>query len=83
MIIELPPETEMKLADEARRCHVSVAALVERLDRDNLASPGFHRPGVIPKLPAFDLGVMGTLHRRDIYDDADLSPSLISGFGSR
>ncbi len=71
MFIELPPETEMTLADEARRRQVSVAALVERLVGDNLASPRFHRPGAIPALPAFDLGVMGPLHRRDIYDDAD------------
>lgn len=66
MIIELSPEAEIILTDEARRRQVSVAVLVERLVRDNLASPGFHRPGAIPELPAVDLGVMGPLHRRDL-----------------
>lgn len=70
MSIEVSPETEVRLTDEARRQGVSVEALLERLLRERGAAvraAGGTRP--TGKLPVLHLGVMGPLHRRDIYDD--------------
>jgi len=85
MGIEISPETEARLTDEARRQGISVDALLERLMAE-------HRPGetlvsasqaegieqaqklvpsgkITPELPVLHLGAVGPLHRRDIYSE--------------
>jgi hypothetical protein len=44
------------------------ADLMATLPRDNKVPTG--KPGTSLKLPALPLGDLGSLHRRDIYDDA-------------
>jgi hypothetical protein len=69
MTIEISPETESRLSAKAREEGVSVDALIVRL----LGEAGDLTPqttsGDVPKLPIRYLGVIGSLHRRDIYDD--------------
>jgi len=68
MSIELSRETEARLADEARRQGISVDALVERLMNQcpaNVDAGG----RLIPELPVWHLGGVGSLHRRDMYRD--------------
>jgi hypothetical protein len=71
MSIEVSHETEARITDEARRQGVSVDALLERLmtERAAAAAPVAGRNGAAPKLPRLHLGAMGSLHRRDLYDD--------------
>lgn len=69
MSIEISPETEILLAEEAKKQGVSVDALVKRLINGNaVKSPP---NGQASELPKWHLGVMGELHRRDIYDDVN------------
>ena len=67
MSIEISRETEARLADEARRRGISVAALLERFIDERAALTRPARPS--PQLPVWHLGGAGALHRRDIYDD--------------
>jgi hypothetical protein len=67
MSIEISPETEARITDEARRQGISVEALLERLMSERGATA--HVAGPAPELPVWHLGVMGSLRRRDIYDD--------------
>jgi hypothetical protein len=69
MSIEISYETEARLTDEARRKGVSVDALLERLMTERGAPAQVAGNGAAPKLPRLHLGAMGSLHRRDIYDD--------------
>ena len=62
-------ENEARLTDEARRQGISVDALVERLMSERAAAAHIAGTGEVPALPRLHLGVMGSLHRRDIYDD--------------
>jgi len=68
MSIEISRETEARLTDEARKQRISVDALLERLlsERGSIASAGALSA---PELPVWHLGGVGSLHRRDIYDD--------------
>ncbi len=68
MSIEISPETEARLADEARRQGISVDALLARFvnERAALTQPARTTP---PELPVWHLGGVGALHRRDIYND--------------
>jgi hypothetical protein len=66
-VIEVSSETEARINDEARRQGVSVDAFLERLMSERVAAT--HIAGAAPKLPRLHLGVIGALHRRDIYDD--------------
>jgi hypothetical protein len=68
MSLKISHRTEVRLADEARRQGVSVDALLERLMTEREAAVGVGN-GAAPKLPILHLGLMGALHRRDIYDD--------------
>ena len=68
MRIELSRETEARLIDEARRRGISVDALLERLISERGASAGADAC-VTPELPVWHLGGVGSLHRRDIYND--------------
>jgi hypothetical protein len=70
MSLNISHETEARIADEARRQGVSVDVLLERLlsERETAARDAGARAA--PQLPVWHLGVVGPLHRRDIYDDA-------------
>ena len=68
-MIEISSETEARIKDEARRQGVSVDAFLERLMSERAATVHIPGAGAAPKLPRLHLGVMGSLHRREIYDD--------------
>jgi hypothetical protein len=67
MSIELSRETEARITDEARRRGISVNALLERLmtEHGRSAGSGAH---LMPELPVWHLGGVGSLRRREIYD---------------
>jgi hypothetical protein len=67
MSIEVSRETEVRLSAEARRQGISVEALLQRLVSEGGTIA--HGAGPAPELPVWHLGVVGPLHRRDIYDD--------------
>ena len=69
MSLDISPLTENRLAEEARKLGISVDALVQQLMKDRGARNGA-ASDEIPTLPSWRLGVKGTLHRRDIYNDA-------------
>lgn len=68
MGLDISPQTEARIRQEAERKGISVEALLERLMSDQAAGtavPAYQ----LPELPVLHLGPMGPLHRRDIYDD--------------
>jgi hypothetical protein len=69
MSIEVSHETEARITDEAKRQGVSVEALLERLMTERATAARVGATGSTLKVPVLHLGVMGPLHRRDIYDD--------------
>ena len=71
MSIDISHKTEARLTDEARRQGVSVDALLERLmsERGAAAHVVTGNGSTTPKVPILHLGIIGPLHRRDIYDD--------------
>ncbi|HEY0796045.1 MAG TPA: hypothetical protein VGD64_09715 [Acidisarcina sp.] len=69
MSIQISPEIEMRLIDQARREGVSVDQLLERFIKER-AAPVADRASSLSELPIWHLGDVGPLHRRDIYDDA-------------
>ena len=68
MSLSISQQTEARLTDEARRQGITVDALLERLinERASSAAPTGRKA---PELPVWHLGVIGSLHRRDIYND--------------
>jgi hypothetical protein len=70
MSIDVSYEIEVRITNEARRQGVSVDALLERLMSER-GAPAHIATGnsSIPTVPILHLGVIGPLHRRDIYDD--------------
>jgi hypothetical protein len=74
MSMNISHETEASLTDEARRQGISVKALLERLMSERAVTA--HASGPVPELPVWHLGVVGPLHRRDIYDDVRLGREL-------
>jgi hypothetical protein len=69
MSIHISQQTESRLTEEARKQGISVDALLERLINERaVGSAGTGKRGA-PALPVLDLGPMGPLHRRDIYND--------------
>jgi hypothetical protein len=68
---DLNPELEQGLLAQARERGVSVGdylrEIVSRQVRDTASQAA--PKGKTLKLPALPLGTMGSLHRRDIYDD--------------
>lgn len=68
MSIELSPEAEARLIEEARRQGISVGELLERLINEHAAAA--HPAHSNHELPVWHLGGVGALHRREIYDDA-------------
>jgi hypothetical protein len=67
MSIEISPETEARLAAEARRLGISEDALLARFLSKHAALTKPVQPAAA--LPVWHLGGAGALHRRDIYDD--------------
>jgi hypothetical protein len=68
-MIEISSETEARINDEARRQGISVDALLERLMSERAAAVHIEVADAPSELPLLHLGVIGALHRRDIYDD--------------
>ncbi len=66
MVIHISQRNEARLTEEARRLGITVDELVEQLINERAA--GAVRRGS-PELPVWHLGSVGSLHRRDIYDD--------------
>ena len=69
MNLDISSDTEARLAAAAKEQGLSISALLERLLNDAGGSPARATNGEAPDLPARYLGVRGSLHRRDIYDD--------------
>ena len=69
MSLQISPKTEARLAAKARQQGLSVDALLEQFlnDAGGLPMPAA-RPGT-PALPIRYVGVHGSLHRWDLYDD--------------
>jgi hypothetical protein len=71
MSLEVSPKIEAALAAKAKEKGISIDALIERLLIDAGPLHIGNGDGPPPKLPVWNLGVIGSLHRRDIYDDVD------------
>jgi hypothetical protein len=71
MSLDIPTETAERLAAKAREQGLSINALLERFLNDAGALAPSATSGEAPVLPVRYLGVRGSLHRRDIYDDVD------------
>jgi hypothetical protein len=69
MHLEISPKTEARLVSKAQ--DLSVDAFLERLLNETGDQPANTANSRAPVLPAQHLGVRGSLHRRDIYDDVD------------
>jgi len=69
MSIEISNETAARLAEEAKRQGVSVEALLERLISERAAAVHIPGDGLATEVPILHLGAMGSLRRRDIYND--------------
>jgi hypothetical protein len=68
MSLNISQRTEGRLAEEARRRGITVDALLERFINER--APSVHPESrKVPELPVWRLGVIGSLHRRDIYND--------------
>jgi hypothetical protein len=71
MHLEISPKTEARLVSKAQEQGLSVDAFLERLLNDTSDLPANTANANAPVLPVWHLGVRGSLHRRDIYDDVD------------
>jgi hypothetical protein len=69
MHFDISPKTEARLAAKAQEKGLSIDALLERLLNDAGDLTTSTAAGEAPELPVWHLGVRGSLHRRDIYDD--------------
>ncbi|MBI4874784.1 MAG: hypothetical protein HY822_09145 [Acidobacteria bacterium] len=69
MSLDISLETEARLAAKAREQGLSIDAFLERLLNDAGDRTASAANGEAPVLPVRYLGVRGSLHRRDIYDD--------------
>jgi hypothetical protein len=69
MHLDISPETEARLAAKAQEKGLSIGAFIERLLNDAGDLTANTATGEGPELPIRYLGVHGSLHRRDIYDD--------------
>jgi 4'-phosphopantetheinyl transferase EntD len=68
MSLMISEKISARLIEEARRLGISVDALLERLIDER--APGLReQKGNPPDLPVWPVGVIGSLHRRDIYND--------------
>jgi hypothetical protein len=69
MSLDISATTAARLAARAQELGLSIDAFLERLLNDAGELKANATSGKIPKLPVRYLGVRGSLHRRDIYDD--------------
>ena len=81
MSLDISLETETRLAAKAKEQGLSIETYLERqmettpgvrgldLLKEAGIEPVSTASGEAPVLPAWHLGVRGSLHRRDIYDD--------------
>jgi len=69
MGLDISPQTEARIRQEAQRQGISADALLERFMNDQAAGTAVRAYQVL-ELPVLHLGPMGPLHRREIYDDA-------------
>ena len=68
MGLDISPQTEARIRQEAQGQGISVDALLKGLMNDQTAGT-FIRAYQAPELPVLHLGPMGPLHRRDIYNN--------------
>ena len=68
MSLEVSQQTELRLTEEARRQGITVDALLARFIGESAATTTAegHKTTELPLWPG---GVIGSLHRRDIYND--------------
>jgi hypothetical protein len=69
MTIEVSPEIEALLKEEAQKRGISVETVLERLLTERLETPEPTKS--VPELPVWHLGNVGSLRRVDIYEDVD------------
>jgi hypothetical protein len=69
MQVHFTPEQEAQLAQIATKTGTDAEQLVKRTVLGLLQAESTIRPPA-PELPVWDLGAIGSLHRRDLYDDA-------------
>ena len=68
MSLTISEHTEARLTEEAQRQGISVDALLQRLINER--APGVSEKKIeAPEVPVWPVGVIGSLHRRDIYND--------------
>jgi hypothetical protein len=67
MSLRISEQTEARLIEEARRQGISVDALLQRLIAERASAVSARKKTA--ELPVWPVGVIGSLHRRDIYDD--------------
>jgi len=68
MSLNVSEQTEAQIAEEARRQGITVDVLLKRLIDEHAAGVSAEHCAA-PELPVWRLGVIGSLHRRDIYND--------------
>ncbi len=68
MSIQVSPETEVRIIEAARQKGLSVDDLLTRLLKEETEN-GVSAP-TSEELPAWNLGVTGSLRREDLYGDA-------------
>ena len=68
-VIELPDNQAAALTAKATAQGLTLAQLIEKLAGAE-SEPAADRNAKPAELPVRHLGAMGSLHRRDIYDDA-------------
>jgi hypothetical protein len=71
MSLDISPKIEAALVAKAQEKGLSIDAFLERLIIDAGPVHLGNGDGPPPKLPVWHLGVIGSLDRRDIYDDVD------------
>jgi hypothetical protein len=69
MEVHFTPEQEAQLAQIATKAGTDPQHLVKDVVLRLLEDEVKFRPAA-PELPVWDLGAIGSLHRRDLYDDA-------------
>ena len=73
MSLDISLKTEGRVAARAQELGLSIDAFLEGLLNDAGELRANATSGEIPKLPVWNLGVRGSLHRRDIYERCRLS----------
>ncbi len=69
LTIEVTGELEVALNTQASQQGDSADNVARRVLADALTPSLKHEAGPTPELPILQLGTIGSLHRRDIYDD--------------